>query len=434
MPVRLSQTFGPNAVDWENRVDMGRLREERLARLNAELERSELGALLSFDFANIRYMTSTHIGTWAMDKLIRFALLPRGGKPDRLGLRLGGAPSPALQPLAGPHRRPGHPGGRGPDRRAGRDLDAARGLPPGRGDRRGRRGQDRGGAARARAGRRAARRSTWPRCRCSPRWPPPGSPSTDGQQVFMEARRIKTRDEITPAVPGVRDGRRRLRRAVRVPAARRARERVRRPGQQGPVRPGQRVRGGRERDLRRALLAAPARVLRPADPARATRRSSTSCTATTATGPATTGRSPSAARRGRSGTPTRAAASTWTRRSRSSSRARPRPTSSRCGRGRASSASPTRRPRSACSTGTASACPSGRSRSSAGWCRSTTRSRWRRAWSSRWRPTGRPATAGRRRGSRRNWSSPRTAARSSPSSRPRSCWWRGASTGPRAER
>ena len=54
---------------------------ERLARLNAELERSELGALLSFDFANIRYMTATHIGTWAVDKLIRFALLPRGGKP-----------------------------------------------------------------------------------------------------------------------------------------------------------------------------------------------------------------------------------------------------------------------------------------------------------------------------------------------------------------
>jgi Xaa-Pro dipeptidase len=81
MPVRLSQTFGPNAVDWENRVDMDRLRRERLARLNAELERSQLGALLSFDFANIRYMTSTHIGTWAVDKLIRFALLPRGGKP-----------------------------------------------------------------------------------------------------------------------------------------------------------------------------------------------------------------------------------------------------------------------------------------------------------------------------------------------------------------
>src|ERR1700689_2213097 len=74
-------TFGPNAVDWEERVDLARLRDERLARLRAQLERSDLGALLSFDFANIRYMTSTHIGTWAMDKLIRFALLTRGGEP-----------------------------------------------------------------------------------------------------------------------------------------------------------------------------------------------------------------------------------------------------------------------------------------------------------------------------------------------------------------
>jgi Xaa-Pro aminopeptidase len=74
-------TFGPNAVDWETRVDMDRLRGERLARLRAELERSELGAVLAFDFTNIRYMTSTHIGTWAVDKMIRFSLLVRGGEP-----------------------------------------------------------------------------------------------------------------------------------------------------------------------------------------------------------------------------------------------------------------------------------------------------------------------------------------------------------------
>jgi Xaa-Pro aminopeptidase len=75
------RTYGPNAVDWEQRVDLERLRTDRLRRLNETLERSELGALLTFDFANIRYMTATHIGTWAMDKLIRFALLPRGGEP-----------------------------------------------------------------------------------------------------------------------------------------------------------------------------------------------------------------------------------------------------------------------------------------------------------------------------------------------------------------
>jgi Xaa-Pro aminopeptidase len=75
------RTYGPNAVDWEERIDVDRLRKERLARLEATLGPSSVGSLLSFDFANIRYMTSTHIGTWAMDKLIRFALLPRDAEP-----------------------------------------------------------------------------------------------------------------------------------------------------------------------------------------------------------------------------------------------------------------------------------------------------------------------------------------------------------------
>ena len=74
-------TTGTNAVDWEARVDMDRLRTDRLARLKAELERSDLGAVLAFDFSNIRYMTATHIGTWAMDKLIRFSLLTRNTDP-----------------------------------------------------------------------------------------------------------------------------------------------------------------------------------------------------------------------------------------------------------------------------------------------------------------------------------------------------------------
>ena len=74
-------TYGHAGVDWENRVDLERLRIERLSRLKAELEKSSLGSLLTFDFHNIRYMTSTHIGTWAMDKMIRFSILPRGGEP-----------------------------------------------------------------------------------------------------------------------------------------------------------------------------------------------------------------------------------------------------------------------------------------------------------------------------------------------------------------
>ena len=74
-------TTGTNAVDWEERVDFERLRDARLARLKAELDVTELGAVLAFDFSNIRYMSATHIGTWAMDKLIRFALLTRNTDP-----------------------------------------------------------------------------------------------------------------------------------------------------------------------------------------------------------------------------------------------------------------------------------------------------------------------------------------------------------------
>lgn len=79
--MRNTDTTGTTAVDWEQRINFDRLRSERLAKLKAELNRSELGAVLAFDFSNIRYMTATHIGTWAMDKLIRFSLLTRETDP-----------------------------------------------------------------------------------------------------------------------------------------------------------------------------------------------------------------------------------------------------------------------------------------------------------------------------------------------------------------
>jgi Xaa-Pro aminopeptidase len=68
-------------VDWEERVNTDRLRTYRFGRAREALEASELGALLLFDFNNIRYVTSTHIGEWARDKMTRFALLTRGGEP-----------------------------------------------------------------------------------------------------------------------------------------------------------------------------------------------------------------------------------------------------------------------------------------------------------------------------------------------------------------
>ena len=72
---------GLQAVDWEERVDFNRLRDYRLARTREALANSDLGAILVFESNNIRYMTSTHIGTWAYNKLERWALLTRNGHP-----------------------------------------------------------------------------------------------------------------------------------------------------------------------------------------------------------------------------------------------------------------------------------------------------------------------------------------------------------------
>jgi Xaa-Pro aminopeptidase len=74
-------TYGTMGVDWEQRVDYARLRSERLARAKEGLKRSSLGALLCFDMSNIRYITATHIGMWAVDKYVRFCLLPQDDEP-----------------------------------------------------------------------------------------------------------------------------------------------------------------------------------------------------------------------------------------------------------------------------------------------------------------------------------------------------------------
>jgi len=69
------------AVDFEQRVDFDRLRRYRLDRVRSCLDTSECGALLLFDFYNIRYTTQTWIGGALGDKMTRYALLARSGEP-----------------------------------------------------------------------------------------------------------------------------------------------------------------------------------------------------------------------------------------------------------------------------------------------------------------------------------------------------------------
>ncbi|MBI3938336.1 MAG: aminopeptidase P family protein [Betaproteobacteria bacterium] len=75
------QAPGFMQVDFEERVDFRRLHDYRLGRVRQALAASGLGALLSFDQHNIRYTTSTVIGEWARDKLTRYSLLTGNGEP-----------------------------------------------------------------------------------------------------------------------------------------------------------------------------------------------------------------------------------------------------------------------------------------------------------------------------------------------------------------
>jgi Xaa-Pro aminopeptidase len=75
------QAPGHMQVDFEERVDFRRLHAYRLARARQALAGSGLGAVLVFDQYNIRYLSGTVIGEWARDKLTRWSLLTGTGEP-----------------------------------------------------------------------------------------------------------------------------------------------------------------------------------------------------------------------------------------------------------------------------------------------------------------------------------------------------------------
>jgi Xaa-Pro aminopeptidase len=72
---------GHMGVDYETRADFDRLRRYRLERAQKALAGSECGAFLLFDFYNIRYTTQTWIGGALGDKMTRYALLTRDTSP-----------------------------------------------------------------------------------------------------------------------------------------------------------------------------------------------------------------------------------------------------------------------------------------------------------------------------------------------------------------
>ena len=74
-------TWGTMGTDWEAGVDFHKLNKERPERARKAIEEAGLAAVLCFNFDNIRYITGTHIGEWARDKFDRYALCPSDGSP-----------------------------------------------------------------------------------------------------------------------------------------------------------------------------------------------------------------------------------------------------------------------------------------------------------------------------------------------------------------
>lgn len=73
--------YSATGADWQYRVDHERMRQERLERARAEMEADDLGALIVFAGANIRYLTGSYQGNWKYNINIRYAVIPRNGDP-----------------------------------------------------------------------------------------------------------------------------------------------------------------------------------------------------------------------------------------------------------------------------------------------------------------------------------------------------------------
>src|SRR6202035_2131290 len=75
------RVYSQTGADWQYRVDFDRLRKDRLAKIREQMNAHDLGALVLFAGANIRYVTASYQGNWKYNINIRYAVLPNGGEP-----------------------------------------------------------------------------------------------------------------------------------------------------------------------------------------------------------------------------------------------------------------------------------------------------------------------------------------------------------------
>lgn len=78
-------TKGMMGVDYEERIDFSRMRRERVEKIQVEMAKTDYGCLLLFDSGNKRYATSTAVASPEVDNMGRYAIVPRNGAPYIFG-------------------------------------------------------------------------------------------------------------------------------------------------------------------------------------------------------------------------------------------------------------------------------------------------------------------------------------------------------------
>ena len=79
---RINDLMGKNAVDFEERINMPRLRKERLERLREQMSLADLGGMILFDPLNIRYATGVRSsGVAGIRMFFQYAVVPLTGEP-----------------------------------------------------------------------------------------------------------------------------------------------------------------------------------------------------------------------------------------------------------------------------------------------------------------------------------------------------------------
>ena len=78
-------TKGIMGVDYEKRIDFDRLRKDRVQKIKAQMEGTEIGCLILFDNHNKRYATATCAMGPEPDNMGRYSIIPKGGEPYIFG-------------------------------------------------------------------------------------------------------------------------------------------------------------------------------------------------------------------------------------------------------------------------------------------------------------------------------------------------------------